>query len=288
MKGDYCNEKIKKIAILFISIILMSENCLAISSGLPSGLPPNAYVGLPNLGENTIKSLGDYSYNQIKGTYHWIEQCGGYYYAYSAMSNTYQSAYANILLPTSLNRANGKRNAYISLGITGSNHAIDLGICNRNGNWVPYYYEQGGEFVAESTTYAAPSTAKSAQITVKPIDTTTVQLYIQWQDANGNNVGTMYYKHITVFDGNLQMVNGKIKCKFFRFASLVPIGSDNQGDGSYMTGGMFRYCQLYTGSNYVSWGIGASTVEHCFLVSPSHISLAYSGQNDTFNIYHNG
>ena len=59
----------------------MSENCLAISSGLPSGLPPNAYVGLPNLGENTIKSLGDYSYNQIKGTYHWIEQCGGYYYA---------------------------------------------------------------------------------------------------------------------------------------------------------------------------------------------------------------
>lgn len=273
-------------------VLLISALCLqpasAVSQSLPAGLPPDAYLGAEIEDQPALLSLADYTVKQYKGTYKWVQKCGGYYYVYSPMSNAYQSTYANILLPTGLNRASGARNAYISMGIYGSDHAIDLGICNRNGYWVPYYYEKGSEFVEESSTYAAPSTATSAQITVKPVNTTTVQLYVQWKDANNNNVGTTYNRQISVADGNLTLVNGKIQCQFYRFASLVATGTDNQGDGSYMTGGMFRYCQLYNGSSYVSWGIGTATVETCFLVSPSHTTLTYSGQNDTFNIKHNG
>ena len=283
----------KKFASLLSAILLISTLCIqsasAINLNLPAGLPPDAYPTMPSSSQLTPSSLNDYAIRQIKGSLNFKQQCGGFYYAYGPMSNAYQSTYANILLPTGLNRANNTRNAYISMGIIGSDHSMDLGICNRGNGWVPYYYEKGSDFVEEGSIYSAPSTAVSAQITVKPINTTTVQLYVQWKDANDNNVGVTYNNQIGVRAGNLKMVNGKIQCRFFRFASLVnSISQDNQGDGSYMTGGMFRYCQLYNGSNYVSWGIGSSTVTDCFLTSPSHMTLSYSGQNDTFNIRHNG
>lgn len=278
----------------FLSVVLLASSlCLqsasAAYSNLPFGLPPDAYPVTSSQNQPSPLSLGDYTIKQIKGSLNFSQQCGGFYYAYGPMSNAYQSTYANILLPTGLNRANNTRNAYISMGILGSDHSIDLGICNRGNGWVPYYYEKGSEFTEEISTYAAPASAVSAQITVKPINTTTVQLYVQWKNASDNNVGVTYNKQISVASGNLKMVGGKVQCRFYRFASLVnAISQDNQGDGSYMTGGAFRYCQLYNGSNYVSWGIGTSTVTDCFLVSPSHTTLSYSGQNDTFNIRHNG
>lgn len=284
----------KKFTSIFSALLLLCTFCFpyasAASDTLPAGLPPNAYCDTTAEDSPTTLSLGDYSYTQIKGTYHWVQKCGGYYYVYAPMTTAYQSTYANILLPTGLDRADGTRNAYISMGIQGSSsHYIDLGICYRGNYWVPYYYEKGSSFVEEPSTYAAPPEAVSAQITVKPVSTTVVQLYVQWKDTSGNNVGTTYNKQISLAAGTLPTANGKIKCQFYRFASLVPKGSDDQGDGSYMTGGVFRYCQLYNGSSYVSWGIGASaTVYSCFLVSPSHITLTYSGQNDTFNIRHNG
>ncbi len=64
--------------------------------------------------------------------------------------------------------------------------------------------------------------------------------------------------------------------------------TDNQADGSYLTGGMFKNCQLYNGTSYVSWGKEDSTVKDCFSVSKSHVTLSWSGQNDTFNIRFNG
>ena len=127
-------------------------------------------------------------------------------------------------------------------------------------------------------------------MTAKPISTTQVYLYVQFQDASGNNVGTAFERNISVASGNLKMSGSKVSCQFFRFASLVQPESayDNQGDGSYMTGGMFRNCQLYNGSKYVSWGVYSGNVSSCFAVSTSHITLSFSGQNDTFNIRHNG
>lgn len=284
----------KKIVCLFTTILLLSALCVQPASAAQvtmRGLPPDAYLGNP-VPEIEPQSLGDYTVKQYTGTYYFIEKCGGYYYAYSPMGTSYQSAFVNVKLPTGLNRA-GVRNAYISLGIQGSRHGIDLGICNQGSGWMPYSNDVGEGTTANPafvrySGYAAPSSAVSAIMTAKPISTTQVYLYVQFQDASGNNVGTAFERNISVASGNLKMSGSKVSCQFFRFASLVPLGADNQGDGSYMTGGMFRNCQLYNGSKYVSWGIGSGTVKDCFAVSPSHITLSYSGQNDTFNIRHNG
>ena len=281
----------KKILSCFTAILLLTTLCLPSAMAaqtLPLGLPPDSY---PHTSVAPC-SREDYSIKQIKGKINFTEAAGGFYYAYSPMSTTYQSCFVNVLLPTGFNRA-GVRNAYISLGISGSKHGIDLGICNQGSGWMPYSNDlrEGTSTNPAFRTYpgyVAPSTAKSAQITAKPVSTTKVHLYVQFQDANGNNVGTAFDKDISVASGNLTMSGGKINCKFFRFASLVPTTEDDQADGSYMTGGMFRYCQLYNGSKYVSWGIGTNTVSDCFIHSTSHITLSYSRQNDTFNIRHNG
>ncbi len=75
-------------------------------------------------------------------------------------------------------------------------------------------------------------------------------------------------------------------CRFYRFASLVPVGTDNQSDGTYMTGGQFTECQLYDGSKYVSWGIDTDRVTNAWAISSSKISVDYTTYNDTFSIYH--
>lgn len=107
-------------------------------------------------------------------------------------------------LPTGLNGVNSTRNAYIFMGILDTegtnNYYIDAGICWRdNGGWVPYYYEHGSTFQKGDPTYIAPSTAKSAVMTLKPVNANTITLYVQWQDASGNDVGVEYKQNIPFF-----------------------------------------------------------------------------------------
>lgn len=81
-----------------------------------------------------------------------------------------------------------------------NNYYIDAGICWRdNGGWVPYYYEHGSTFQKGDPTYIAPSTAKSAVMTLKPVNANTITLYVQWQDASGNDVGVEYKQNIPFF-----------------------------------------------------------------------------------------
>lgn len=139
------------------------------------------------------------------------------------------------------------------------------------------------------TIMVAPSTAKGAIITIKPVNSTTVHLYIQFKDANDENVGKVFDKDIKVTSGNISVSNEKLSNgQFYRFVSFITAGTDNQADGSYLTGGMFKNCQLYNGTSYVRRGKEDSTVKDCFSVSKSHVTLSWSGQNDTFNIRFNG
>lgn len=223
----------------------------------------------------------------LKGSALFAESgAGAHYYAYSGYSNTYSEAFANIKLPTGFNNNSGARNGYISLGITGSQHGIDLGLRNSGSGWHPCVYDVGNTFTT-FTAYTAPSTATNAIITVKPVNTTTVHLYVQFVNSSGTNVGTAFDRDITVSSGNLVSSGGKMMCRYYRFASLVPTGStDNQSDGTYMTGGQITNCQLYNGSSYVSWGISTARVTNAWKVSSSKISLSYTTYNDTFAIRH--
>ena len=210
---------------------------------------------------------------------------GAHYYAFSGYNNTYSEAFTNVKLPTSFNNNSGARNGYISLGITGSVHGIDMGLCNTGSGWFPYIYDVGNTFTT-FTSYVSTSSATNAIITVKPINTTTVYMYIRFVDSNGNTTGLVFERNITVSSGNLVTSSSKIMCRYYRFASLVPVGTDNQSDGTYMTGGQFKNCQLYNGSAYVSWGISTNRITNAWEVSSDKISVSYTDYNDTFSIQH--
>lgn len=211
---------------------------------------------------------------------------GAHYYAFGGRNTNYSEAFTNVKLPNRLNV--GERNAYISLGIHGEQRGVDLGITNTGSGWMPCYYDGHSGTFATYPGYVAPSSATSAIMTATIIDTATVQLYVQFTDASGNYVGTSFWKQLPVAEGNFTYVGGKVRCQFYRFASLVPKHgtTDNQMDSTYMLNGQFTGCQLYNGSSYVSWGIGSSNMVNVWKVSPERISVSYTGTTDTFSIDH--
>lgn len=230
-------------------------------------------------------------YSMIKGSYVFTpeQDKGAHFYAFSSMSTTYTEAFANIVLPTGFNNANNTRNAYLCLGIQGTLGGIDLGLQNVGTGWRPYYYDVAGKIGASYSAYTAPSSTTNAVIVVKPVNTTTVHMYIKYLDASGNQVG-MFDQDLPISSGNLTYSNGSIQCRYFRFASFVPnanASGDNRTDGSYMTGGKFTNCQLYNGSSYVSWGIKTARVVSAWEVYPDLIDLTYpTDYNDVFDIRH--
>ena len=119
-------------------------------------------------------------------------------------------------------------------------------------------------------------------------DSTTVYLYIRFLDASGNTVGTIFEKKLPVGSGNFTFSGGRARCRYFRFASLVPVnsGAENRKDGSYMRGAQFTNCQLYNGSSYESWGISTARVVSAWKVYPENITLSWTTYNDVFNINH--
>lgn len=251
---------------------------------VPGGRTSTAPFGTFPASTNAIDSL-----SVIKGSVSFYETgVGAHYYAFGSKSTTYSEAFSNIKLPTSLNV--GQRVAFISLGIHGDIRGVDLGLKNVGDGWMPVYYDGYGDTFVEYPSYISPSTATNAVIVVKPVDTTTIQMYVQFLDANGNNVGTTFWKQIPVKAGNFTSTSGKVNCQYYRFASLVPQlnTTDNQKDGTYMLNGQFTNCQLYNGSSYVNWGIGNSTIVYAWKVSPERISFSYSGTTDTFSIDHWG
>lgn len=245
---------------------------------------PKTTTGMIQEGGISLAAVDNVSV--IKGSALFAQSgAGAHYYAFSGYNNSYSEAFSNIKLPTGFYNKNGARNGYVSLGIQGSVHGIDLGLANTGSGWFPYCYDVNNSFTT-FTQYKAPSNATTAKIVVKPVSTTKVHMYIQFLNSAGANVGTAFDRDITVTSGNLKTSNSKIMCRYYRFASLVPTGTDNQSDGTYMTGGQFTNCLLYDRSKYVSWGIGTARMTNVWKVSPSKITLTYTEYNDTFNIRH--
>lgn len=204
------------------------------------------------------------SYHMYKGNSPSFTEAdaGGYYYAFtpSLPIQTYTEAYANIVLPTRLNvTAAIPRNAYISLGLTAEKeNGFDAGLCNKGRGWFPCYYDvyerKGGAYEA----YISPSNATNAIVIVKPIDKTHVHMYVQFQDANGRNVGSTFDR---TFDVKERTAGWR---GYYRFASLIPsqkTASPDDSDETYMIGGKFTGLGLYNGKIYEPWGIPTSRCE---------------------------
>lgn len=273
-----------KILSLFLVALTLSVPCLAINQ--------QDYISTPTgiIGEFPDSHAID-QVVVIKGKQLFSEEGkGAYYYVFSGMSTLYSEAFANIKLPTQFNNANGTRNGYISLGIYGSKHGIDLGLRNTGNGWHPYSNDviPGANDFRTYEAYGAPSNATNAIIVVKPVNTTTVHMYVQFLNSSGNNVGTPFDQDISVKSGNLTTSSGVISCRYYRFASLVPRDYDNQMDSSYMLGGQFTNLKLYNRNTkrYVDWGISTSTVTDAWKVSPERMGLTYTATSDTFRIDH--
>lgn len=187
------------------------------------------------------------------------EKKGGYFYAYSNQlsTKTYTEVFANIVLPTQLKlTATMPRNAYLCLGIHGDSKGVDIGLGNWGNGWCPFYQDTKdfsyGQLFSD---YVAPSNATNALIVAKPVSNSQVHLYVQFQDANGNNVGKTFDRTLTVG------ARSGAWNRYYRFASLVPRANNavsNDSDETYMIGAKFTNSGIYNGSSYSRWGTTGS------------------------------
>lgn len=258
------------------------------------GEAPQALVSLHEANsEAALLSARSLDFVMLKGNepvYKSAKDSGGYYYAYSPMSTGYSSCYVNIKFPTSLYTANSTRTAFVSLGITGSKGGIDIGFTNKGSGWYPYHYDTQaleGSRQGDYEDKMAPANVTNAAVTLRALTDKQIRMGVQYLDASGNNVGEFFYVTVDIASGNLTYVNGKVNCRFYRFASLIPSNgvTTTNYDGTYMKNGNMLYCQLYDGSQYVTWGILSPRVDCAWLVSPNNITVTnISDRNETFSI----
>jgi len=209
---------------------------------------------------------------------------GAHYYAYSPYKTGYSKVTTYIELPNDLNTNNGKRNAYISLGVLGLNGSIDLGIMNSGVGWLPYYYDiKTGDFKAFKDDIA-PTGTKIIGIEIDVTITATAIFNISFRKSNLSILQSFSTKidasHILVYE------NSKVKLRFYRFASLCPVEADNQNDGTYMLGGKFTGLTIVNNDKAESWGISSDNIEVSWLVSSSRIRFSYQDDEDSFSINH--
>jgi len=211
---------------------------------------------------------------------------GAHYYVYSPYKTGYSKVTSYIQLPYGLNTNNGKRNAYISLGVLGYSGSIDIGIMNSGNGWLPYYNDiKRGEFKTYKD-FIAPAGTKIIGIEIDVTNSRKIiaSLSFRKSDLSILKLLTPPVKidasHILLYD------NYKALFRFFRFASLCPTGRDNQFDGTYMLGGKFTGLTIVNNNKAESWGISSDNVEFAWLVSSRRISYNYDGNQESFSISH--
>jgi len=210
---------------------------------------------------------------------------GAHYYAYSPYSVGYTMVTSFIKLPTKLNTNNGSRNAYISFGVLGLYGAIDMGIMNSGNGWCPYSYDGNKHEFKAYQDYFGPTGTKIVGIEIDVNSKRVATFSITFRDSE-LNVLKYFTKnfdvsHILVYE------NDKVKNRFYRFASLVPTGQDNQNDNTYMVGGQFTHLTIVRNSNGYDWGLALDDVDVAWKVSSKRIPFSYDTTTDIFDIIHN-
>ncbi|KAL6613698.1 hypothetical protein U3516DRAFT_750112 [Neocallimastix sp. 'constans'] len=140
--------------------------------------------------------------------------------------------------------------------------SIDIGIRNTGNGWHPYYYDVKNDKLEQFPENMAPS------------DTEKI----------GIESFTTEFKADHIFENS-----DDFRKRFYRFASLVPIGgkdADNQNDETYMRGGQFTGLTIVENGTPKPWGIPEEDIESAWMVSSSRIEFSYDKNTDKFTIYH--
>ena len=186
-------------------------------------------------------------------------------------------------MPYSLDTRGGKRNAYISLGVLGINGFIDLGIMNSGDGWKPYY-NKNRNFLSFPQ-YTASSNVKIIGIEIDVTSNRRINFALSFRDINYNILNSFSI----VLDASdiLEYENGKVKNRFYRFASLVNVsGYDNQNDHTYMINGTFSKLCIVVNNQVKEWGISSNYIDVAWLVSSRRIEFGYNADHESFSIRH--
>ena len=212
---------------------------------------------------------------------------GAYYIAYSPYSIGYDKFTTWIDLP-SLNTNDGKRKAFISLGVEGKNGYIEMGITNSGEGWSPYYSDNG--YITVFNGYNKIPGIKIIGMQVDFHNDRKMRFYLTYR-----NIFTKVIKNFTtdIYAAHiLEYENDKVKSRLYRFVSLVNDKSngvpDDQNDHTYMINGKFvGLCILINGSCLCTdWVIPSYIVEESWLVSSKRIEFSYEKDSEYFSIKH--
>lgn len=210
---------------------------------------------------------------------------GAHYYAYSPYLVGYSIVTSFITLPSHLNTRSGSRNAYISFGVLGLYGSIDLGIMNSGNGWCPYHYDIKKQEFKAYKDYFAPYGTKIVGLELEVNSQRIVKFALTYREANLKVLSyfqkRMDLSHILVYE------DGKVKNRFYRFASLVPTGEDDQNDGTYMVGGQFTGLTIVKNDNGYPWGIAEDNIDVAWKVSTKRMHISYDDKTDVFDIAHN-
>ena len=212
---------------------------------------------------------------------------GAHYYAYSPYITGYSKVTSYIILPDKVNTNNGARNAYISFGVLGLYGSIDTGIMNagKGRGWCPCKYDaKKDEFIAYQN-YYGPADTVIVGLTVEVLSQRIVIFSVSFRDKNLKILKSFNVKfdasHILVYENN------RVKNRFYRFASLVPVQQDDQNDKTYMVGGKFTGLTIVRNGIGYPWGITLDDIDVAWKVSTKRIPFIYDESNDKFDIIHN-
>ena len=222
-----------------------------------------------------------------KEVWSWYEtKVGAHYYAYSPYQTGYSKVKGYITLPDKLNTNKGSRNAYISFGVSGGYYSIDTGIRNNETlGWCPYHYDvNSSDFTVFDDNCAPPETSK-VYIELEVTAERKVIFSLIYKDSSSKDLKTFKEEinasHILLLDKDNNKLN-----RFYRFASLVNVGKDDQNDNTYMLGGKFTELIIVKDDGEYSWGIDSDDIEASWKVSDKRINFSYTNNSDTFDIYH--
>ena len=210
---------------------------------------------------------------------------GAYYIAFTPLRNDYSKITGDIKLPISLNTNNGKRIAYISLGVLGFNGRINIGIINSNFGWTPFYYDTKYKKMEGFTDYICPEETEIIKFKLELLNLSKILFSLNYFDSNSIFIDSFKIEidisHILVIQNN------KVKFRFYRYIQLRPVENDNQNDGTYMENGELRELYIVKKNRSKPWGIMGKNVDAAWKVSSKHIKLHFKRNKEIFSIIHN-
>ena len=210
---------------------------------------------------------------------------GAHYYAYTSYSNEYTQVKGLLKLPDSINTNYGRRNAYISFGILGINGGINIGLINSGtGGWRPLHYFHKTHKMVCYNDYHSDEKTDYIEIIIEVTQDRKILATFNLKNSTLFTIKSLNFE-IDASD-ILEYENGKVKFRFFRFVSLVPIEKDNQNDGTFIKKGKFIGLSIVKNNKTESWGISGDNIEDSWIISSKRIQVDYRKSEESFSIIH--